>query len=405
MPRAGRQTGRSYESRAPLSHPDARRRYRDRPTAEGSVTEPPQADDGIPTAFQAIRHTVVPLRGVEWVRRVDRVSNNAHNIRMFEGGYVDVASGAIDARPGSIFLISTGGRRRNPRNVEHIHVYIYLPDDLWFDTGAPPTIREQGWHRILRNFVASWTVLSRVQRIMRACIEGRVIMQEDMHRIEREAWPNPASPLELATAASAAIHFSEIANRITGDIEELTNDSIRRAFDVWVVGVCRSTGSDRNDVVEALSNALVEPEPQTGGDLAEQLQALGSWLPDRDMTTSLDGDELVLAQQVVDNVQVSLRDERHQREWQYTVMRRLGMSRRGARMVSLDRSLTEILVGNHYDTAVNYLDRFYNFRKTDADSVERVLAEVANEGATKELRELPPTENRLARNIKLRERT
>lgn len=396
MPRTDRATGRNYTSRAPLPHPDARRRTRGQQDATYVTTEPPRDDDGAPPVLQVARSTRVPEK-TEWVRRVDRVVPNAHNIRMFEGDYHQLVGDRINARPGSVFLVCSKDRRGD----EWIRTYIYLPDDIWYDTQTPPVQRVSGWHRIVRNYISGWTALTKVQRVVRACTLAEVALQEAFHAELRgsEDFEAEITP-ELQATMDAIEHFRSIATMVTGDINELNEDAIRRSFRAWADGVAESTSTSYDAVVNTLSDALVEPTPDTGGVLAEQLQELDSWLPTNTSVANLDEDELTLVMQVVANVTAAVRDERHLRQWQFEVLRRLGMNRRKARDASQDRSLTEILVANEHETAVNYLDRFYDVRSINPATVEEVLQVVANNGAT-ERHELPTKERRLARRIRI----
>jgi len=316
---------------------------------------------------------------------------------MFEGDYHQMRDGRISARPGMLFLLCIKDRHA----VERIYVYIYLPDDIWYGTGAPPMVREQGWHRILRNYVDGWAVLSRVQRVVRACTEGQLAIQEELHRLPPRLNATPSeSPDVYDSAFQALAHFRDIANQATGNITELTNDSIRRAFGAWANNVAESTSTDYEAVVAALGDALAEPTPHTGGELQDHLQELASWLPD-EHGERLAENELEIVLQVCDNIRQHVADERHTRTWQFNVLRELGMSRRRARPAMQDRSLTEIFVTNNYETAVDYLDRYYDFRGPSVEDVERVLTEIANEGEAKRRQRPPSVENRLARNIRL----
>lgn len=396
MPRANRATGRNYTSRAPLPHPDARRRNRRQQDAT-YVTEPPRDDDGSPPILQVARSTRVP-QGTEWVRRVDRVVPNAHNIRMFEGDYHQLSGDRINACPGSVFLVCSKDRRGD----EWIRVYVYLPDDLWYDTQTPPVQRTHGWHRIVRNYISGWTALTKVQRVVRACTLAEVALQEAFHAGLRGTEDEGEAEItdEMTEIMGAIEHFREIATRVTGDINELTEDAIRRSFRAWADGVAESTSTSYDAVVSTLSDALVEPTPDTGGTLTEQLQELASWVPDRGPLEHLDKDELTQVILVTDNVRHAVAEERQQREWQFNVLRRLGMNRRKARDAAQDRSLTEVLVAEEYETAVNYLDRFYDVRDINPDTVEEVLNVVANQRAA-ERQHLPTKENRLARRIRI----
>ncbi len=394
MPRTGRSTSRDYSSTA------ASGRSPQRPQRQPSTTvaEAPRDDDGAPPAFQLSRHTHVPGLSVQWVRRVDRVQQNAHNIRMFEGGYHQLRDGRISARPGMLFLVCI----KNRRAVERIYVYIYLPDDIWYDTGTPSVVRGPGWHRILRNYVDGWTVLSRVQRVFRACTEGQLAVQDELHRMTPELLGSldVPDPEIRSTLIQALAHFRDIADQAIGNIVELSNDTIRRAFRTWADNVAESTSTNYEAVVAALGDALAEPSPHTGGDLSDQLQELASWLPD-DHNERLAENELETVLQVCDNIRKSVDDERHTRQWQRDVLIRLGMQRRRAREAMQDRSLTEIFVSQNYETAVNYLDRYYDFRRPTVEDVERVLTEIADEEEVKKRQQLPHVENRLARNIRL----
>jgi hypothetical protein len=318
---------------------------------------------------------------------------------MFEGDYHQLTGDRINARPGSVFLVCSKDRRGD----EWIRVYIYLPDDIWYDTQTPPVQRVQGWHRVVRNYISGWAALTKVQRVVRACTLAEVALQEAFHaglrgtEDEGEAEITP----EMTQIMSAIEHFREIAARVTGDINELTEDAIRRSFRSWADGIAESTSTSYDAVVATLSDALVEPTPNTGGTLAEQLQELESWLPERSSVADIDEDELVLVMQVVANVTHAVKEERRQREWQYDVLRRLGMNRRKARDAAQDRSLTEILVSEVYETAVNYLDRFYDLRNINPDTVEEVLRVVADKDMAKERQHLPTGENRLARRIRI----
>jgi hypothetical protein len=273
-------------------------------------------------------------------------------------------------------------------------------------------MRESGWHRILRNYVGSWTVLSRVQRVLRACTAAQIALQETIQDENRAHFEEITGiqvpePADIAAAHAAADHFQEIANEVTGNITEMNLDAIRRSFRSWANNVAEFTETDYDRVVEALSEALTEPEPQTGGTLAEQLQELHAWVPDEHIGEVLADDELEMVLQVCDNVRAAVRDERHQREWQYDVLTRLRMPRRRARDAARDRSLTEILIANEHEAAVDYLERFYDFNRTSAGAIERTLNAVANEEGATERRQkkLPTTENRLARKIRLGRRT
>lgn len=395
MPRTSRSTGGDYTPRPPQPHPDARRHAGPPATR---VAEAPSADAGAPFTYLIARHTHVPGGvAVQWVRRVDRVQQNAHSIRMFEGDYHQLRDGRISARSGSLFLICVKDRRA----VERIYVYIYLPDDIWYDTGIPPIVRGQGWHRILRNYVDGWTVLSRVQRVIRACTEGQLAMQAELHQMAMLTTHGAAPDPEIgATFVQALAHFRDIANQATGDITELTNDSIRRAFRAWATNVAESTSTDYDAVVAALSDSLAEPTPHTGGDLSDQLSELASWLPD-EHGERLAENELEIVLQVCDNVRQYVADEQHTRTWQFNVLRELGMPGRQAREAMQDRSLTEIFMSQNHMTAVSYLDHYYDFGSTTAADVKQVLTRIANEGEAKRRQQPPSVENRLARNIRL----
>lgn len=397
MPRTDRATGRDYTPRPPQPHPDVRRPARPSST---TVAEAPREDDGAPPAFQIARLTHVPGgAAVKWVRRVDRVQRNAHNIRMFEGDYHQLHDdGRISARPGTLFLVCVEDRRA----VERIYVYVYLSDDIWYDTGAPSVVREQSWHRILRNYVDGWTVLSRVQRVVRACTEGQLVVQAELYRLAPQPHrPDATSTAEIReTCVQALAHFRDIVSQATGNITELTNDSIHRAFRAWADNVAESTNTDYDSVVAALGDALAEPPPHIGGDLSDQLQELAGWLPDNHVEQRTE-DELEAVLQACDSIRHRVADERHLRDWQFNVVRDLGMKRRQAHAAMQDRSLTEIFVANNHEAAVDYLDRYYDFRRPSAEDVERVLTEIADEGEAKRRQRPPSVENRLARNIRL----
>jgi len=316
---------------------------------------------------------------------------------MFAGDYLEIRDGQSAVRPGTVCLICIKARG----GTERVHVYVYLPDDIWYQTNTPPLVRQPGWHRIMRNYLDGWTVLSRAQRVVRACTEAQLAIHDDMAALDA------ADVLQRDAYVGALAHFQEIASAATGDIVTLTTDTIRRSFRSWADRVASSTGTNYDEVVTTLSDAIAEPTPHTGGDLHDTLKELAVWVPNRDLEHVGDA-ELDEILQVCENVQQAVRDERHTKGWQYAVLVRLGMRRRSATNASEDRSLTEILIGNHYETAVNYMDRFYDFRGTTPEDVERVLNEIANADTAKKAKKrhkLPRAENRLARFIRLRKKT
>lgn len=396
MPRTNRATGRDYASRPPRAHPDARQRPPTPPVT--TVVEPPRADEGAPPSFQIVRHTHVPGgTAIQWVKRVDRVIQNAHNIRMFEGDYHRLAHGRIYARPGNLFLISVKDRR----DVERVCLYLYLPDDIWYNTGMPSIVRIQGWHRIVRNYADGWAVLSSVQRVVRACNEAQIMLQNALQAATIRAGSVAVSDgPETERTRTAIAHFRDISEQAAGNITELTADSVRRSFRAWADGVAQATAADYDTVVTALSDALTEPTPHTGGTLEDTLRELAAWIPDRDLG-DLENDDMDTVTQICDNVRTGIRDERRMREWQFRVLRRLGMTRGRAQDACNDRSLTEIFVGQHHETAVNYLDRFYDFRKTTPEAVDQALTAVADASQATKRRDRPSTDNRLARNIRI----
>jgi len=314
-------------------------------------------------------------------------------MRMFAGDYHTMEGGAIQALPGSLFLVCMQDRNK----VEHISLYLYLPDDIWYDTGMPPMVRQAGWHRMMRNYVDGWAVLSRMQRIVRACTEAQLVLQEEIHRSRRRAVD--ADPSDSVVHTQALAQFRDIAERASGNITELTDDTIRRAFRAWADSVAASTRTDYEAVVAALGNALAEPTPHTGGDLETHLSDLASWVPNNNLAY-LDTRELERILQIYDNVREAVRVESRQRDWQYSVLLQLGMPRRRARNAAQDRSLTEQLVGNHFETVVKYLERFYDFRKASVERVEQIITNTPRDGEG-ERQHLPTVENRLARNIRL----
>jgi len=387
------------------------------------VTERVSDDSGSGPELLVRHRTRVPPR-TQWLREVTSVEPSRSGINAFEGEYVRTNKQGrgpneheyARIRPGSLLLTCV----KNRQGHEHIVVFMYLPEDIWWQTGFEPVVRSTGWHLLVRSHIQSWVALSRVQRIVRACMEAtaeaRNLLYErtdEEHDDEYEALLAAITHDEYEALLAAITHMQDIVNTVTGNIRELTHDSIRRSFDAWAHSIEETTQASRDEVLGLLSEALVDdttdvPEIPHLNDLLDRL--LNAVAPDGSLRPSRMGrDDLEQVSTLVTNIASSVHVEREVRTWQLNVLHTLDaqlQAKHNAGMqiitisdLTVDRDFTAALQRGARHAA-EYLNDTRRIPAT-AEDISVALSNAVQQGTEQPSATAPSAENRLARNIRI----
>jgi hypothetical protein len=115
---------------------------------------------GMPVRFHDRVPTRLPIDNIKWAREVDYVLPNAGRARDFLGRYVE--GHADHVQPGSVLLICDEKDKK-------LSTWIHLPLNTWYDTAFGRVPWAAGWAQVMRRHINSWVILSRAQRVVRAC--------------------------------------------------------------------------------------------------------------------------------------------------------------------------------------------------------------------------------------------
>ena len=232
-------------------------RPRDAQQRSGGTTQQPEPDAALPTDWQQSVRTDLP-HGVRWAKRLESVHEAArtsgHYVGSFLTGY-NSDSTSVRVWPGDLVLLCT---RR-----QVLRVYIYLPENIWFRTNQDDVSHQSGWPRLLRQHCRGWAAMSRSQRILRACNEAVLDLDRGIDAAQDDLADSRAF-------RQARDQFERIAGRVTGDLTELTHAGILASMNAWIGDIANSASADRDIVLTVLAEALeresqVETEIQDGG--------------------------------------------------------------------------------------------------------------------------------------------
>jgi hypothetical protein len=230
---------------------------------------------GAPAHWRAARYVRTPAR-FDWLRQVTAVVGPVTGIRDFIGSYVNLRGTDVQqafVHEGSVLLgcvpqVDTGmldtTRRANYRRA-NVMIYIFLPENIWYSPTNGTHAQRTGWHADIATELRSWTILTRVERVQRACREAIALLirdaaihadeatnaaylqfQQILASLEEQLGPAGAPNLNLVIGQQLFIWLQDMA--ATLEIEPTRIRAI--AYDLLARGADLTEGSD----------ALSEPE-------------------------------------------------------------------------------------------------------------------------------------------------
>jgi len=386
-----------YSSRRPQVHADAPAHQR--PVLPPITAAQPREDEDVPVPFRISHYTTVP-DDTRWIKQVTAVRPNHSGMRSYSGGYVTIVDGRAFVRPGMLLLVC----RREREGHETVSLFVYLPHDMWHQISGRPVVRAVGWHQLMRNQINEWAVLSRPQRVLRACTEASVDVQEMLF--------NTREGTDAHQQLQAAlVHLNEISRIATGDDVELSEDSLRRSFGAWLARTAELLDTEEETIAVAIREAFPIPETPNPTGFMELLGVLAEAL-DNNSTYALNNlseVELSHIQMVLSSINTEVtnmhRARIHRGNFLTQIDFRLARREIGPIdyhvMQNLARSeeLTDKLTESPAAIAV-YLSSKTR-RNIRAQDVTYALSHIPALGTTPAVREETPRE-RLTRNVRIR---
>jgi len=320
---------------------------------------------------------------------------NQSAIQLFVGSYVYLRDTALNITPGDILLVCT--RRRGGPEV--VHLLIFVNDDVWYEAHESPVTRAQGWHMLLRGPARSWTILSRRQRIFRACSEAMTSLAHEIHLATSGGSDAPV------TTINALEHFTEIRNQVIVTTAQHSYEEMRIALDDWLTSTAVASGRTRVDLVNSLLSAderqMLSPDTAIATPLAEAIADLAYVLGHAgvlDDPRAADS-ELEDVQAACDHVSRLLDEERCARNLLMAAFTTLGMKPVTAFSAARDAMLRRILETRDYAASTRYmLSNYMDGTTFTAEQVQQAMESATQISAPVVL---PGTENRQTRNIRL----
>jgi len=383
MPRSTRATDRNYESHAPVPHPDA---MRNTPRPPPPSAPPAQnADIGLASEFIVSRRVPVPCSNIVWVRHVHSVVRNASNIRTFLGRYVHEDDGMLTAHPGGIYLVC----RQDRNHDQWVYAYLLLPDDIWIEIADPPVQRVSGWHQLLRETIATWTTIPKVQRIAQACMHAELTLQQIIQDEVRSASPTAvtANTRAVREAQQAIAHFRDIAERARNSA--VTQETVTERFNNFIDGLAIALQVDAADVRTHIREIL-----------GTQVIQLGARIPPRQAIINASTAKLDEVAGLAETALANVQDARQERDYTLNVLQQIGAPFDNVDDVARDKCLLKLFRDDAFKAIAKHLRDEYSFR-TSAQAIRDAINILANTHLADERQDLPTSQTRRTRRIRI----